>query len=85
MKNELFLCVLHRGWIMVGNVSEKSGKVTLKNASVVRKWGTTDGLPELANKGPQSNTKLDGKCEMEFPIGAVIAKLKCNSKAWKNY
>ena len=70
---------------MVGECKEKDNKLFLTNASVVRKWGTTKGLPQLANEGPLSSTILDGKCEMEFPISSVIAKMKCDSKAWKKY
>ena len=81
----LYLVVLPRGWVMVGDCSEKDGKLYLKNASVVRRWGTTKGLPELANEGPLSRTILDGKCEMEFPISSVIAKMQCNSSKWEKY
>lgn len=79
------LVVLPRGWVMVGECEEKNGTLFLKNASVVRRWGTTRGLPELANEGPLTDTKLDGKCDMEFPMSAIIAKLKCNDNAWKKY
>ena len=82
----MHLVVLPRGWVMVGEeASEKDNKLLLNNASVVRKWGTSEGLPELAQKGPLKNTILDGKCEMEFPMSSVIAKMKCNDDAWSNY
>jgi len=81
----LQIVVLPRGWVMVGDCVENSNKLRMKNASVVRRWGTTKGLPELANEGPLPNTKLDGKCEMEFPMSSVIAQLKCKASAWKTY
>lgn len=81
----MYLVVLPRGWVMVGKCEERNVKLFLSGASVVRRWGTSKGLPELANNGPLSGTTLDGKCEMEFPMSAVIAKMKCNDEAWKNY
>ena len=81
----MYLVVLPRGWVMVGKCKEENSKLYLTEASVVRYWGTTAGLPELANKGPLPDTKLDGKCEMEFPMSSVIAKIKCDDKAWSNY
>ena len=81
----LKLVVLPRGWVMVGECEEKDNKLHLKNASVVRYWGTTEGLPQLANEGPLSGTKLDGKCEMSFPMSSVIAEMKCNEEAWSKY
>lgn len=81
----MYLVVLPRGWVMVGVCEERDGKLFMTEASVVRRWGTTKGLPELANEGPLKDTLLDGKCEMEFPMSAVIAKMKCNVKAWEKY
>lgn len=81
----MHLVILPRGWVMVGVCRETNNKLYMKNASVVRHWGTSKGLPELANNGPLSNTMLDGKCEMEFPMSSIIAKLKCNKKAWSKY
>jgi hypothetical protein len=81
----MHLVVLPRGWVMVGVCEEKDGSLFMADASVVRRWGTTKGLPGLANSGPLKDTVLDGKCEMEFPLSAVIAKMKCNAKAWKKY
>ena len=81
----MYLIVLPRGWVIVGKCEEKYGKLFVTDASVVRRWGTTKGLPQLANEGPLSSTVLDGKCEMEFPISSVIAKMKCNGKAWSKY
>jgi hypothetical protein len=85
MKKELTIVVLPRGWVMVGEAKEKNNKLELTNASVIRRWGTTKGLPELANDGPLSSTVLDGKCEMEFPMSSIIAQIKCNTKAWSKY
>jgi len=83
--NDLQIIVLPRGWVMVGFCEENNNKLYVKNASVIRRWGTSNGLPELANNGPLSETKLDGKCEMIFPMSSIIATIKCNKEAWKGY
>ena len=79
------LVILPRGWVMVGQAKIENNTLYLSNASVVRIWGTSCGLPELANKGPLKNTVLDGKCSMEFPMSSVIATIECNADAWKDY
>lgn len=77
------IVVLHRGWVVVGDFSEEPGGWgMLENASVVRRWGTTKGLGELADKGPQDSTILDATPAQRFPLGAVINTIKCNESAW---
>ena len=47
--NGLQIVVLPRGWVMVGECEEKGINLVVKNASIVRRWGTENGLPQLAN------------------------------------
>lgn len=49
------ICVLPRGWVLVGNLEG----TCLKSAKVIRRWGTTKGLGELAASGPTRETVLD--------------------------
>ena len=81
----MYLILLPRGWVFVGECREDNGTLFVTNASVIRRWGTTKGLPELANNGPLDSTVLDGKCELEFPMTAVIGKIKCSKEAWAKY
>src|ERR1035437_6428140 len=53
------IVVLNRGWVVIGNYFEKGDECTLTEASVIRKWGTTQGLGELAEKGKLADTVLD--------------------------
>ena len=46
------IVILNRGWVVVGNYYEKGDDCTLTDASVIRAWGTTKGLGELAENGP---------------------------------
>jgi hypothetical protein len=64
------ICVMPRGWILVGNLEGS----TLRNAKVIRQWGTTGGLGELAANGPTPSTKLDDLAG-EVSIGAPIFTL----------
>lgn len=79
------IVILHRGWVVVGKYSETPTHGNLTSAYVVRHWGTTKGLGELAEKGPTSSTTLDPTPEQEFPLTAVINTMKCNAKAWEKW
>jgi len=77
------IVILQRGWVMVGRFEKNGSDCKLHNASVIRSWGTTKGLGELAN-GPTPSTKLD-PCGgvVEFHELTVIATISCNPKYWK--
>lgn len=78
------IVILQRGWCMVGRFERKENECKLLDASVIRVWGTTKGLGEIAKDGPTSNTKLD-KCNglVEFDYLTVVATIACNEKAWE--
>ena len=40
------ICILQRGWIMVGHYSEEGDNCKLENSATIRTWGTTKGLGE---------------------------------------
>lgn len=76
------IVVFQRGWIMVGKVRTMGAKLHVTNASVIRIWGTTAGLGELAANGPTPTTKLD-KCPdtSTLEICAVL-RMDCNAEKW---
>lgn len=80
--SDIKICVLQRGWVMIGRYSKDGDTVTLENAHVIRTWGTTKGLGELALEGKQSNTKLDKAGHVEFHILTVVATINCVDKKW---
>lgn len=53
------IVVLQRGWVVVGDVSRVGTHIRIENCAVIRRWGTTKGLGELAMSGPTSETILD--------------------------
>jgi len=82
---DIKIVVLQRGWVLVGRLEKDGTQCKLHNASVIRQWGTTKGLGEIAQLGPLSNTKLD-KCGglVEFDILTMVLSLTCQESKWKN-
>ena len=52
------IVILQRGWCFVGYLERNGDDCKLTKANVIRRWGTTKGLGELALNGPLSNTCL---------------------------
>ena len=79
----LKIVVLQRGWVLVGELEKKGTDCKLHGAAVVRVWGTTKGLGEIAVGGPTSSTKLD-VCGgvVSFDWLTVVFTLDCDAKAW---
>ncbi len=80
---DLKIVVLQRGWVMIGRLERNGSECKLHNAAVIRCWGTTKGLGELALEGPKSSTKID-KCYglVEFDYLTVICSIAAEEKAW---
>jgi hypothetical protein len=76
------IVVLHRGWVVVGDVRKEGNEIVVENASVIRRWGTTKGLGQLASDGPQSNTVLDAAGTVRANELAVVLTLDCNAEKW---
>ena len=82
---EIRIVILHRGWIVVGRVFQSGCEVKIKNGAVIRIWGTSAGLGELAEKGPLVNTKLDKQSNtMIVHEAAVIAQLEVSQSKWSD-
>lgn len=72
---EIVVCL--ERWHLIGDVTETASGVTLQNASVIRYWGTTAGLGEIAVKGPTKKTILDYAGEVRVPTGSIVMRVKC--------
>lgn len=77
------IVVLQRGWVVVGKMEREGSQCKLHKASVIRNWGTTKGLGELALSGPNSGTKLD-PCNgaVEFDYLTVILTISVDESKW---
>lgn len=80
--SDIKIVILQRGWIMIGRYSKDGDTITLENAYVIRTWGTTKGLGELALEGKTASTKLDKAGHVEFHILTVVATINCDDKKW---
>lgn len=78
------IAILQRGWVMVGYFSREGNDCTLTDASVIRVWGTTKGLGEIALGGPTSSTKLDKAGTVQFDYLTTVAILSCEESKWVN-
>lgn len=76
------IVILQRGWIMIGRWTQKGEACSLDNAYVIRLWGTTKGLGELALEGRRPSTKLDKVGHVEFHQLTVVATLNCKEELW---
>lgn len=79
------IVVLQRGWVVIGKMERNGNECKLHNASVIRNWGTTRGLGELAKEGPLKDTKLD-PCNgvVEFDSLTIVLSISVNEAKWAN-
>ena len=70
------IVIVQAGWVFVGDRINERGEddkfVYLSNAAVIRVWGTTAGLGQLALHGAQRETVLDACGTVQFPMISVI-------------
>ncbi len=77
------IVILQRGWVMVGDLTQDGTEMTLRDASVIRVWGTDRGLGQIAKDGPTGKTKLDPtNGEVKFHELTVVARIKAEESKW---
>jgi uncharacterized FlgJ-related protein len=81
-KSALQIVVIERGWVLVGRVTEHPDTLVITNANVVRVWGTSKGLGELAAKGPRSSTVLDPCGIVTVEKHAALFRIDCAEQSW---
>jgi hypothetical protein len=73
-----YIYVLQARWVFIGDlVKEHPKHDQLTNTSVIRVWGTTKGLGEIALNGPTKKTELDPCGDTDIPHAAVLFRIKC--------
>ena len=77
------IVILQRGWVVVGKFYQSGSNCWIENGYVIRKWGTTKGLGELAIKGKLSDTILDPVPKTEFHQLTIVAAILCDQEKWK--
>ena len=78
----LSLVVADKGFVWVGETVTTDDWVEIKGARCVRRWGTSEGLNELAAKGPLENTRLDAPADLKVNRKALIAIIPCEAEKW---
>lgn len=73
----------HRGFVFVGMVSDRENEVVIRDASCIRKWGTTKGLGEIASGGPTAKTILDHSGTVRVHPLSIVARIDCEADKWK--
>jgi hypothetical protein len=81
---------LGRGHVRVARCSREGEYLVMQGGAIVRKWGTTEGLGELAEHGPRDaggrKTILDRYHRASrVHVLAVVEEIECNEDAWRAY
>jgi exosome complex RNA-binding protein Rrp4 len=71
-----------RGWVWAGMTRRDGDHLVIRDARVVRIWGTTRGLAQIAAEGPTKDTKLDAPCTVRVHVLAVVGAYDANAEAW---
>lgn len=80
--SDLKIVVLDRGFVVVGNVSFQEEYVVIDRCSCIRRWGTTQGLGEIAFNGPTSKTTLDKQPLTTVHKLQVVQMIDCEASKW---
>jgi len=83
MPNTKEIVVVESGWVFLADtvVPNKDPSAqdewVLENASVVRQWGTTKGLGQIALQGVTTDTILDPCGNPTVPRSKVLFRIPC--------
>lgn len=70
------------GNVVAGRVEDLGDKLRIYDAAVVRIWGTTKGLGEIAEGGPTDKTKLDKCPPLTIQKTACVFRMDCKEGNW---
>ena len=81
---ETIILVIKLGWVLVGNPTpaDDPTKFAMNNSHVIRIWGTTRGLGEIAIAGPTKDTVLDPCGYVEANHHSILFQIACKSEHW---
>ena len=80
--SEIKIVFLQRGNVLVGRLSRDGDMCELTDASVIRRWGTTQGIGEIALGGPTGETVLDPCGTVTFHILTTVMVIDCAEGKW---
>lgn len=76
------ILVLQRGWVAIGRYVQIGAEHVLTDASIIRRWGTTKGLGQLAKDGPTSSTVLDATGTVRAHELATVLVIDADTAVW---
>jgi len=76
------ILVLQRGWVAIGRHAKDGAEHVLTDASIIRRWGTTKGVGQLATDGPRSNTVLDPTGTVRAHELATVLVIDADAAVW---
>ena len=82
--NGKVIVVVEAGWVFLADMMEDIKlhgtlpALRLNNAHVIRVWGTTAGLGEIALQGPTKDTVLDFSGTVDVPHSKVLSIIYCS-------
>lgn len=76
------ILILQRGWVVIGRYGKDGTEHVLTDAAVVRRWGTSKGLGQLATDGPQPNTVLDKAGTVRAHELATVLVIDADAEKW---
>ena len=76
------IVIADRGFVYIGAVEHDGEWCRMTNARIIRKWGTANGIGQLALEGPQSETVLDNVGSIQIPSHAVISMIDTEASKW---
>ncbi len=85
MVPKIQILVLQRGWVVVGETKKEGSEVVVSKSSVIRRWGTTKGLGEIAAGGPTADTVLDPAGTVRVHELAVVMSIDCDAEKWQGH
>lgn len=85
MAKDIQIVVVEGGWVLVGiaKLGVQQQAIELINAHVIRRWGTTKGLGEIALNGPTKQTMLDKLGVAFVQLKQVRFTIPCDETKWK--
>ena len=83
-ESEVKILVLQRGWNVIGRYNKDGQEHVLTDASVIRVWGTTRGLGEIASGGPTGSTKLDPCGTVRAHELATVLVMDADAEKWSD-
>lgn len=76
------IAVLTQGFVYIGHCAIADGILVITDARNVRRWGTENGLGQLAISGPTAKTVLDTAGTVRAPLSALVHLIDCADAAW---